>query len=134
VFRDSYASIYVDSSSELNSISEFDKLFSTYVPDLEINEPDCCIHVENLLQAVNPLKLNKSCGADRISAEHIIYAHSSILNHLKLLFTMIINHSYVLNAFGSGIIVPIVKDKCGDCSSPENYRPITLSPIISKIF
>jgi len=134
VFRDSCASIYVDSSSDLNSVSEFNKLYSTYVPDLEINKPLCCIDVENLLQAVNAFKLNKSCGADGISAEHLIYAPSSILIHFKLLFTMIINHSYVPNALVSGIIVPIVKDKCGDCSSPDNYKPITLSPIISKIF
>jgi len=30
--------------------------------------------------------------------------------------------------------VPLVKDKSGDLSSVANYRPITLSPIISKIF
>jgi len=65
-------------------------------PDLGNNKPDCCIDAENLLQAVNALKLNKSCGADGISAEHIIYAHSSILIHFKLLFTMIVNHSYDL--------------------------------------
>jgi len=30
--------------------------------------------------------------------------------------------------------VPVVKDKLGDLSSVANYRPITLIPIISKIF
>ena len=43
-------------------------------------------------------------------------------------------HGYVPNAFASGIIVPIVKDKSGDLASVENYRPITLGPVISKIF
>jgi len=43
-------------------------------------------------------------------------------------------HGYVPNAFASGIIVPIVKDKSGDLASVENYRPITLSPVIFKIF
>jgi len=45
-----------DSSSDLNSVSEFNQLYSTYVPDLENNKPDCSIDAENLLQAVNALK------------------------------------------------------------------------------
>ena len=47
---------------------------------------------------------------------------------------MILSHSYVPEAFSVGIIVPIVKDCRGDLTSLDNYRPITLSPIISKIF
>lgn len=38
------------------------------------------------------------------------------------------------DAFGFGVIIPIVKDKRGDISSIDNYRPITLSPIVSKLF
>ena len=53
---------------------------------------------------------------------------------LKLLFHMMLIHGYVPNAFASGITVPIVKDKSGDLASVENYRPITLSPVICKIF
>jgi len=47
---------------------------------------------------------------------------------------MMIVHSYVPEAFGCGVIIPIIKDKRGDYSSLENYRPITLSPVISKLF
>jgi hypothetical protein len=31
-------------------------------------------------------------------------------------------------------VVPIVKDKSGDLTAADNYRPITLSPVISKLF
>jgi len=47
---------------------------------------------------------------------------------------MMLLHGYVSSSFGTGIVVPLVKDKSGDLSSVDNYRPITLSPIISKIF
>ena len=40
----------------------------------------------------------------------------------------------VPNNFGLGIVVPILKDKNGDQASIDNYRPVTLSPTISKIF
>ena len=36
--------------------------------------------------------------------------------------------------FGKGITIPVLKDKLGDVSSVDNYRPITISPVICKIF
>ena len=47
---------------------------------------------------------------------------------------MMMTHSFVPDDFGSGVIIPIIKDRNGDTSSIENYRPITLSPVLSKIF
>jgi len=32
------------------------------------------------------------------------------------------------------ILIPLVEDKAGDLSSVDNYRPITLSPTLSKVF
>jgi len=83
---------------------------------------------------VKMLKLNKAAGIDGLSAEHIINSHPCVIVHLKLLFTMMLSHSFVPDAFGMGIVIPIIKDKCGDVSSVDNYRPITLSPVVSKVF
>jgi len=46
----------------------------------------------------------------------------------------LINELYVPVDFGQGIIVPLMKDKTGDSSSLNNYRAITLIPVISKLF
>jgi hypothetical protein len=43
-------------------------------------------------------------------------------------------HGFVPNSFGIGISVPLIKDKAGNISSVDNYRAITLSAIISKLF
>ena len=53
--------------------------------------------------------------------------------HLKLLFGLIFLHGFVPDDFGSGIIVPLVKDKSGNMNDIHNYRPITLTPVISKV-
>ena len=53
--------------------------------------------------------------------------------HLKLLFYLIISHE-VPDKFGSGVIVPLVKDRAADLNDMVNYRGITLVPIISKVF
>jgi len=45
-----------------------------------------------------------------------------------------IAHGYVPNNFGTSIIVPLVKDGCGDVSKLANYRAISLSPVFAKLF
>ena len=35
--------------------------------------------------------------------------------------------------FGSGVVIPVPKDKSGDLSSSKNYRAITVTPVISKV-
>ena len=58
-------------------------------------------------------------------ADHIVHAAPSLIIHLKLLFSLFLSHEYVPDAFRFGIIIPIVKDKSGDHSLLDNYRPIT---------
>ena len=62
------------------------------------------------------------------------HAHPAVALHLCALFRSIILHGYVPNDFGSGIIIPLVKDKTGDVKNVNNYRSITLIPVISKLF
>ena len=78
--------------------------------------------------------LNKSADPNNLFSEHFVHCHPSIIIHLKSLFNFILNHSYVPDCFTCGIIIPIIKDKRGDCTSLSNYRPITISSTISKIF
>ena len=81
------------------------------------------------------LKLNKAAGIDGLSAEYIINSYPCVIVHLKLLFTMMLSHSFVPDAFGMAIhvVIPIIKDKCGDVYSVDNCSPIALSPVISKV-
>ncbi len=43
-------------------------------------------------------------------------------------------HGHVPRQFQHGTIVPIVKDRQGDLGDMNNYRGITIAPILSKIF
>ena len=83
-------------------------------------------------KGLNSLKLDKASDCDDASKESVMYSHPIIIIHMKLLFNMICEHSYVPDRFGTGITVPVVKDRLGDLSCASNYRPIMLSPIISK--
>ena len=53
---------------------------------------------------------------------------------LSLCFTCMLKHSYLPPAMLDSVIIPLVKNKCGDLSDKNNYRPIVISCIISKVF
>ena len=43
-------------------------------------------------------------------------------------------HSYMPQSMINSIIVPLVKNKCGNLTDNNNYSPIALSSITSKVF
>ena len=45
-----------------------------------------------------------------------------------------INHGYLPQEFMSTTLVPIVKDKKGDLSNCDNYRPVALTSVFSTVF
>jgi len=66
--------------------------------------------------------------------EHIIFAGPQLEVHLCLLFTAMLRHSLVPNDFSFGIIKPLLKCKNYDQSNLNEYRGITLTPVIFNLF
>ena len=87
----------------------------------------------HMLKDMN-MKLGKAAGAVNIEAEHLIYAHPILCVLLSLLFNCMIIHGRVPHAFGIGIVIPLLKDNQLDKSVADNYRGITLSSHVSKLF
>ena len=87
-------------------------------------------HVEWTEMCVKHLKSGKVAGAYCL----VVHAPPSFIIHLKLSFSLSLSHTYIPDAFSFRIIILLVKDKSGDPSLHNNYRPITLSPVISKLF
>ena len=71
---------------------------------------------------------------DGIQTEHLLYAHPLVIVLLCCLFNIILLHGIVPRLFSYGVIVPIVKDKQSDITDIANYRGITLSLRISRLF
>ena len=67
-------------------------------------------------KSISSLKLNKSPGHDGVLAEHIVYGGDDLQVHLTLLFNAMVRHAYVPSGLGKGVIIPLLKDKCGDNS------------------
>ena len=95
---------------------------------------DINVSAKEISDAIGSLKLEKSCGKDCISAEHLKYSHMKLLDILSCLFTSMLSHGYLPKQMLVSVIVPVVKNKNSSLSSKNNYRPVALSSVISKVF
>ena len=92
-------------------------------------------NVELINGIISSMTIGKAAGYDGLMIEHIKYAHPTIILILVKLFNLMIIFSYVPKRFGEGLTIPIPKqDSLGNFTNLNDYRGITISPVISKIF
>ena len=75
---------------------------------------------------ISELESCKSSGPD-ISPESLKFASNRLSVLLSLCFSLCLSHGYLPPAMIKTTIVPIVKNKCGNISESNNYRPIALA-------
>ena len=95
---------------------------------------DCRIKPSEVTDAIKDLKRGKSPGLDGLNSEHYKYASPRVAALLTFVFNSCIVHNFLPKEFMDTIIVPIVKDKKADITSMDNYRPIAITSVVSKIF
>ena len=88
--------------------------------------------VSDIMESVNCLKTGKK-GADNLNAEHLKFADDSLYVILTMLFNSMIVHNFIPSSMLDTVIVPLIKDKNGDVQDVDNYRPLALTCIISKL-
>ena len=91
------------------------------------------INTSDISIAIDNMKNGKSCGSNGLYAEHFKHAHPSIHRILSVLFTCMISHCYLPDEFMKTVIIPLVKNKKGDLTSQDNYRPVATTSVMSKI-
>ena len=85
--------------------------------------------VSNCIRA---LKVRKAAGPDELAPIVFKEASKALVSKLTELFSLIWNSEDVPEDWGQSIIVPIFKK--GNKDLCENYRGISLTPVISRIF
>ena len=84
-------------------------------------------------QAIGQLADNKACGMDNITAEHLKLASPRVAALLSICFTGMMTHGTLPDSMLTVTLVPVIKDKAGKVGSMDNYRPIALASILSKV-
>ena len=85
------------------------------------------------MHVIEKLDLNKACRSDGISSEHLKYASNALVPVLAMCFTSFISHGFLPESMLSVMLVPAINDNAGKISSKNNYRPIALASVISKL-
>ena len=84
---------------------------------------------------IKKLKLGRSPGYDGVTPEHLRYAVDTGLPVvLSAILNTCVEFGVLPDCFRTGLLIPIVKKANLDSSVPDNYRPITLSSIFTKLF
>ena len=88
---------------------------------------------DNVKDATLSMKMGKSAGLDKLRAENLIFAGGRLIVLLSILFNLILIHGCVPTGLMETVIVPIIKDKKKSISDKDNYRPIAITSVISKV-
>ena len=116
---------YMYINFQQNWVSRSVKSVHTIVTMSEVNE------------VVKSLPSRKSSGIDHLNGESLKHADPLLCLLLSICYTCMFKHCYMPQSIINSVIVPLVKNKSGDLTDKNNYRPIeseSESSIASKVF
>ena len=92
------------------------------------------ITVEEIVKAIKLLKNSKACSPiDNVLNEYIKYSSDTMSPLYCKLFNLVLDSGIVPDAWCTGVILPIYKNK-GEENNPDNYRGITILSCLGKLF
>ena len=123
-----FYTIFLHHAQQYVEMREHEMHNETYAENIDINMD---ISQPELLEAINKLKVNKSCGIDGVPNE--VLKHEGIVQLLLSFLNMCFKHSRVPTLWRQAIIKPIPKGATKDPCVPLNYRGISLISCVSKL-
>ena len=123
--------------AEKNNYKELFNCVRSNINNVKFNVEFCndmAVGAKEIRDVIKKLYYYKTCGIDNIYAEHFKYASSRVFPMLAMCFTGFLIHGTLPDTMIYVILVPVIKDKTGKINSKDNYRPIALASILSKIF
>ena len=85
-------------------------------------------------EAIGHLKNGKNDPQFQFDSDCLKNGPHILFEHLAKLFRSYITHGHVSSILVVSTVIPLIKDKLGDLSSSDNYRSISLSSLILKVF
>ena len=82
---------------------------------------------------IKDLSYNKCPGLDGICSEHMKCSGQQLPVLLCILMSAILVHGYVPKSMLKSFIIPIIKNKNKRISDKDNYRPICLANVFTKV-
>jgi hypothetical protein len=89
------------------------------------------IQLYEIADAIKKLKWGKATGLDGMKVEFVIDGCDTLLHILQTLFNKLLSEGFC-SSLAMGVIHALFKS--GDASSVDNYKGITIGPMIAKLF
>ena len=86
-----------------------------------------CTQVVNIIKSLNPV----GGGLDKISTKILLLTYEKCISHLTYFFNLCLRTAVFPDLLKIAVVVPIFKS--GEKNKFNNYRPISLLPVFSKI-
>ena len=129
-------------------LKQFTSVFSTPIPDKVVSDPssffsvplpiteaqitDITITQQIILDSISEISANSAAGPDGFQSSIFKNCAQELSGPLVLLFKSSLETGIIPSQLKRAAIVPVYKG--GDKSLPVNYRPISLTSILMKIF
>lgn len=138
LFNDYFINIGQKLASEIDQV-DVSQLRDSDLPNDNIqSQPlETCFHfssipASNVISTLSSLKASKATGLDKIPAKILKMASNIIAPSLAFIFNLSLATGIYVNDWKYARVSPLFKsDSRRKC---ENYRPISILPIVSKIF
>lgn len=106
--------------------------FDGELPFSDLSYLDDVLSHDNIIAGIHKLPYRKAPGGDSIKAEMLKPISGFISTTLSLLFRLCFQWAYTPKLWRVAHVFPIFKK--GDPSDPANYRPISLTSVVRKLF
>src|SRR5579872_4976179 len=127
IFNDYFASVFTVEDRDNIPIAEqvFTGLESDCLSEITINE-------DIVFKKLSEIKVNKSPGSDDLHPKLLFELRHQLVSPLTKLFKLSLETGIVPHEWKEARVSPLFKK--GKRDKPENYRPVSLTSIIGKIF
>ena len=132
IFYDHYKHLNQDNRPLSEERAELIKKLAELESSPSFNSLDFRITETEITKAIMGLKTNKAQGLDLVRNEMLKSGQQTLLKSLKKLFNLILVAGSYPSCWGVGRVVSIHKK--GDMSDPSNFRGITISSAMGKLF
>lgn len=105
--------------------------FTEYINPTEHSFNISQVSNDKINELINALPLNKACGLDGISARLLKDAAPIIVPSLTFIINLSIRTGIFPDDWKIAKVTPIYKDE--DKANPNNYRPISVLPVVTKL-
>ena len=101
-----------------------------------LNPDECLTDIEIteqiIIDSIHELSSTSAAGADGVPSSLLLKCACQLAPALKLMFSQSLTHGFIPSSYKRAAITPVFK--LGTKTSPSNYRPISLTSTIIKVF